>query len=351
MSHRQLPGCICSGWWEADHVQGAALDACRQYVYFSFTDILVKATLDGQIVGTVTGLVGHMGCLAYCPQDGRLYASLEYKRDQIGRSILERLGQQSLETDGFYIAIFDVEKINRLGMDAERDGIMTCVHLSEVLADYEARWVDSNGQSRSHRYGCSGIDGLTFAPVFGQRGEKDFLYVAYGIYSDLSREDNDCQVLLRYDIRSWRQYERPLRQGSLHRSGPSRPEEKIFLHTGNTTYGIQNLEYDSYTGTLLAAVYPGKKAQYPNHSFFTFDLTRPLQKKETEEPEGMCQSGRELDDPGIAGWESSLGATGLIALGDGSYYLSEPSQQGKKYSSRLLLHRWTGRQPCPFAPQ
>ena len=47
-----------------------------------------------------------------------------------------------------------------------------------------------------HRYGCSGIDGTTFGPAFGQKDGKQYLYVAYGIYGDINREDNDKMMSL-----------------------------------------------------------------------------------------------------------------------------------------------------------
>jgi hypothetical protein len=45
----------------------------------------------------------------------------------------------------------------------------------------------------------------------------------------------------------------------MHKSGPDAPEAKYFVYTGNTTFGVQNLEYDAYTGDFLAAVYNGRK--------------------------------------------------------------------------------------------
>jgi len=62
---------------------------------------------------------------------------------------------------------------------------------------------------------------VTFAPAFGQsRDGKKYLYVAYGIYGDTLRTDNDYQVILAYDTGRER-YEQPLTQENLRtRSGP-----------------------------------------------------------------------------------------------------------------------------------
>ena len=119
------------------HIQGIATDRDRKYMYYSFTTCLVKTDMDGNIIGSVRGLAGHLGCIAYNYDDGRVYGSLEFKHDNIGAGILERInkgGEESIDVvDGFYTAIFDVEKIDRVDMDAEKDGVMTAVHLHEDL--------------------------------------------------------------------------------------------------------------------------------------------------------------------------------------------------------------------------
>jgi len=229
---------------KTNHIQGIAVDNERKYMYSSFTTCLIKTDMEGNIIGSVKGLAGHLGCIAYNYEDGRVYGSLEYKHDQIGAGLIKDSDVNDVE-DGFYIAIFDVEKIDRLDMDAEKDGIMTAVFLKEVLDDYNAE---------GHRLGCSGIDGTTFAPVVGSENAKMYLHVAYGIYSDLEREDNDYQVILRYDTSDWNKYEKALEQGNMHRQGPEKPDSKYFVYTGNTTFGIQNLEYVKEQNVMLAAV-------------------------------------------------------------------------------------------------
>ena len=141
------------------HIQGIAVDKKREYIYCSFTTCLVKSDMNGNVVGSVKGLAGHLGCIAYNEEDGRVYGSLEYKHDKIGQDILDSQGNERDVEDGFYIVAFDIDKIDRMDMDAEKDGIMTAVYLQEVLDDYMAE---------GHRYGCSGIDGTTFAPLPGK---------------------------------------------------------------------------------------------------------------------------------------------------------------------------------------
>ena len=210
---------IYTGTWGKCHIQGIAVDEERGFIYYSFTTKLIKATLDGEIIGSVDGLVGHLGCIAYNKRDGRVYGSLEYKNDGIGKGILNALGDTSEYEDAFYIARFDVDKIDRLGMRAEECDVMKCIYLSEVVFDYMGEGKNKDGSVAKHRYGCSGIDGTTFAPLPAKSTDDGmYLYVSYGIYSDLGREDNDNQVILCYDVSDWDLYAEPLNQKKMQRS-------------------------------------------------------------------------------------------------------------------------------------
>lgn len=326
----------------AGHIQGIAIDQNREYIYCSFTTVLIKMDLKGQLIGTVTGLAGHLGCIAYNMSDGCVYGSLEYKHDCIGTGILKQQNSQLDFQDGFYIAIFDVSKINRIGMDSEKDEIMTTVYLNEVASDYTAI---------NHRYGCSGIDGTTFGPDVENPGNKKFLYVAYGIYSDTEREDNNYQVILKYDIEGWNQYKMPLSQENMHKSGPQIPDGKYFVYTGNTTFGIQNLEYDPYTNSFLAAVYRGSKPNFKNYSLFMIDASI---KPQFEMLKGTNEVGKVLrlshkglydKENNIYGWQFEYGATGLIALGDGYYYISHDWNKDPYFGSEIKRYRWDGKSP------
>ena len=236
---RNLPREIRSGEQGPFHVQGIAVDLERGYIYFSFTTKLLKMDFEGNLIGSVDGMTGHLGCLTMNPADGRVYGSLEYKDDAIGKGIRRTLdaGQVAPEDEkdrtGFYVAIFDVDRITRPDMDAEKDRVMTTVYIKEAVDDYFAT-AENGGLTVEHRFGCSGIDGVTFAPRFGAKEGGDYLYVAYGVYGDTLRTDNDYQVLLAYDTKDWKRFEQPLSQGSLHKSGPAAPDHKYFVRTGNT---------------------------------------------------------------------------------------------------------------------
>lgn len=338
---------IFTGSWGKCHIQGIAVDEEHGYIYYSFTTKLVKSTLDGKIVGCVDGLMGHLGCIAFNREDRRIYGSLEYKRDAIGREILEKLGQSADLTDAFYIAIFDGDKIDRMGMDAEKDGVMKNVYLEEVLRDYSGTGLDRWGNPVPHRYGCSGIDGLTFGPMFGEPPDsKQYLFVSYGVYSDVNRDDNDHQVILCYDTENWDTYAAPLSQSNMHRNGPSEPTDKLFVYTGNTRYGIQNLEYDPYKQVYFMAVYTGEKKQFPNYHLYAADAR---QAPEVQQLRGLneygkvvplFQGGQRHEPSGIRGWNFPYGSTGLFACGDGRYYISENHVSRSGQCSLIYRYVW-----------
>ena len=333
------------------HIQGIALDRENGYLYCSFTTELVKYDLEGNLLGSVTGLTGHLGCLAIGP-DGRVYGSLEYKNDSIGQGIRKNVGGEFLG-NAFYIAIFDGAKIDRPDMDACADAVMTTVYLAEVAADYEYELDQPGGGKLLHRFGCSGIDGLTFAPLPGEKDGKTMLCVAYGVYGDLSRTDNDHQVILAYDTEGWDALARPLDQAHIHISGPAGYAGKYFVCTGNTTWGVQNLEYDPETGRMYMAVYRGKKPIYPNNTMYIADWNAaPVRQRLRGFGDGtegdvvaLVQAGLLHRDSGVFGWEFPHGSTGMICLGGGEWYFSVPQKTEEGHRSDICRYRWTGITP------
>ena len=319
------------------HIQGIAIDKERKYAYQSFTTTLIKTDLNGNIIGSVTGLAGHLGCIAYNYDDGKVYGSLEFKHDKIGKGILDRIGRVDNIKDGFYIVCFDVDKITKVGMDAEKDGVMTAVFLQEVLNDYTAP---------NHKYGCSGIDGITLAPEFGSDSDKKYIYVAYGICGDDKRVDNDYQVLLKYDVDVLNAYAKPLNQLNMHASGPEAPNDKIFVYTGNTTFGIQNLEYDPFSKTIICAVYVGHKEQFPNYTTYFIDVTKPVKQLDLVgiNEKGSVASLKNLGvlhkESGIYGCNFPYGSTGIATLNNGYFYVSEPFNTESGFSSVIRLYEF-----------
>ncbi len=329
MDRNQIPQPLFTGTFGKNHIQGICVDEKKGFIYYSYTTCLVKARFDGTVVGTVTGLLGHLGCIAL-GEDGNVYGSLEYKTDAIGKNVLERLGTEASFDEGFYVVRFDTDRIDREGIEADGNDIMTAVYIKEAVADYTGAGKNKSGETVPHRLACSGIDGTTFAPLPGKtEAEGKYLYVAYGVYSDLTREDNDHQVLLCYDTSSWEKFARPLKQNEMHTSGFDAPLHKFFVFTGNTNYGVQNLEYDPKTCAIYMAVYQGKKPEYPNFSMFAVDLSVPAK---TELLRGIGEEGEVLtlrrggeyhEESGVWGYKFKLGATGMFSFGDGNWLFSD----------------------------
>jgi len=354
IDYEKFPLSVYTGLQGKHHVQGIAVDKERGYIYFSFTTKLIKMDFKGNLIGSVEGLTGHLGCLTMNPEDGRIYGSLEYKNDVIGKGIA---GENAAKRENaFYVAVFDPDKITRPNMSAEKDGIMNSVYLKEVVDDFEAVVVNK-GKDFEHRYGCSGIDGMTFAPKVGKKGGKMLLYVSYGIYGDLKRSDNDYQVLRAYDTSKWGKYEKPLSQENMHKQGPTKCKDLYFVYTGNSDWGIQNLAYDPATGNTFAAVYKGKKREFPNYSLFMFDWSKPAKKVQLKGYEGkmmqktiaLASKGIYDEKSGVYGWNFNLGTTGLCPLGDGYFYISHPSSKPRQ-SCTAKLYKWTGAKDAPFQP-
>ena len=193
------PNEIFSGVYASgSHVQGIAVDKEHGFVYYSFTTMLLKTDMLGNAVGSVIRLAGHLGCITYDPDNDCVYGSLELKHDEIGLGIVKRTNWDPTSEDAFYLVSFDCALIDRMDMDAENDGVMNAVYLYDVVKDYYE--FDEVG-GKCHRYGCSGIDGTGLGYAFGDVEHlSKKIMIAYGVYGDNDRKDNDHQVILQYDL-------------------------------------------------------------------------------------------------------------------------------------------------------
>lgn len=354
---QNLPDSIYSGGQGKFHVQGVVVDQANGFVYFSFTDKLVKTDLSGKVIGSVTGFTGHLGDLVFDEETGKIYGSLEFKDDAIGKGIRKTLGMENQAAVGFYIAIFDGSRIVRPDMDAEKEDLLRTIYLKEVVDDYLAK-VKIGDREVEHRFACSGVDGITLAPAIGKpKNSKKFLYIAYGVYGDTTRNDNDYQVILKYNIAGWDKLGQNLYQENLHQSGPKKPLEKYFVKTGNTTYGVQNLAWDRHTGNFYAAVYRGKKSQYPNYGLFVIDgQKKPVKTSVFSDNKNikvktlsLAEAGMYDAGSGIRGWHFNWGTTGLCPLGDGLFYISHngKTEDGQQMST-IHKYRWIGSEKEAF---
>ncbi|MBE6689735.1 MAG: hypothetical protein E7590_00430 [Ruminococcaceae bacterium] len=354
---QHLPLTINGGCSKGGHVQGIAIDVEKGFAYFSFTTELIKTDLLGNRIGSVKGLVGHLGCIDFNRDDGKVYGSLEFKNDSIGKGIFKNLGLEGVPVENsFYIAIFDVDKIDRFDMDAEADGVMTAVYLPQVTEYYEGKSHDG----REHRYACSGIDGTAFGPDFGAgKDTPSLLMVACGIYRDNEREDNDNQMIFCYDWCKFAAVARPLSQKAPHHSALL-PERTYFFYTGNTDWGVQNLCYDSYTGNWFVCVYKGSKPQFPNYTTYLIDgAVAPVLTtlKGLGGEQGLllaaAADGVLHEESGVRGFRFKWGSTGIHSLGDGRFYFSHNGrtpEPERLHTSVAHLYRYTGEGEDGFVP-
>lgn len=340
-----LPNHIFSGYWKEGHVQGIQVDAVRGFVYYSFTTILVKTDLEGNPLASVKNLIGHLGCIAYDCEKNRLYGSLELKHDIIGREIMERTGIALAEEDAFYLVSFELDKLDRMDMDAEKDGIMRAVYVRDVVKDYSGT---DDYSGKPGRYGCGGMDGVSVGPVFGtgKNGPRKIM-LAEGICGDVDRTDNDHQVLLQYDPSIFDVYGKVLDQLHPHHSGPESCEARYFFYTGNTTWGIQNLEYDPSTGYWFTAVYVGKKPEFENFKMFAIDGNIPtkaaiLEGRGTETGLILTSAkiGQGQKNERIYGSHFPFGSTGMSSQGDGNFYFSQLGQKDNLQCSNVKRYRF-----------
>lgn len=333
------------------HVQGVAVDVKNKCIYFSFTTSLIKTDFEGNLIGSVEGLSCHLGCLDLDTETGKLYGSMEYKDDVIGQGI----SGQAATTRGntFYIAIFDTKNITRPDMNPTDGNVLKAVYLKEVVDMYEGKTTNNN-KEYDHVYGCSGIDGISLGPQFGKKDGKKVLNVALGIYGDVERTDNDYQVLLQYDPAKLEKWAKPL--ASFHKSGPKKAGKYIFAFTGNTNWGVQNLEYDPYTQYWFMGVYNGKKTIWPNYSLYAFDGNKATKKEYLKgfipAKKGwtitMADDGLKDGKTAIRGWNAKAD-TGIESIGKGYFYISQNGRTKDKIQyCKLGLFKWTGNPERPF---
>jgi hypothetical protein len=193
---------------------------------------------------------------------------------------------------------------------------------------------------------------VTFGPLPG-KSESDgvYLFVAYGIYRDLNRCDNDHQVILCYDTKNWDTYAKEMNQRSMHVCGPDAPDHKFFVYTGNTTWGVQNLEYDRHTSAFFMAVYNGTKPEFPNYGLYAIDASvAPKMQKlcgldEDGEALTLKPIGKLDEATGVYGWHFPHGSTGMFSYGDGRWLISENRLTTEGQCGYIFHYLWNEKDP------
>ena len=129
----------------------------------------------------------------------------------------------------------------------------------------------------------------------------------------------------------------------MHKNSPGAPESKYFVYTGNTSYGVQNMEYDAASGALLLFVYCGEKPAFPNYDVYAVDLSRPAQ---TAALTGLNETGDALtlrgapgpESTDITGWHFPHGQYGVHAKKDGGFYIAEPVVQDGEQTAEIFSY-------------
>lgn len=317
------PLSLTGGNCEVKHCQGIAVDKKNEFVYFSYTSQIIKCNFEGDIVGSVTGFGGHLGDITFNEEDGMIYC-----------------GHYLPGRTSMGIVIFKASKITKVGMKPSEDIVRT-VTLKEPKQYYDSSVTFEKKNKETgeitkttypHRYGVSGIDGVTFGPDFMKKSDKEYLTVACGIYSDTQRNDNNYQILLQYDVTDWwSKYAKPYSM-TAHTSGPEKANGRYFLYTGNTSYGVQTMEYFDELNIWILNCYAGDKEQFENFNIFAIDAdVKPAYKKLKGQPKtdmqyvlSLYQDGTHDKKNDIYGWHTKYGVQGIAYMGDGLFYVTRP---------------------------
>lgn len=327
------------GSWDIKHCQGMAIDKLGGYAYYSYTNTFVKCDLEGNAVGSITGIEGHLGDICYNDKDGKVYASLNPE------------GKKAL-----YLAIIDVDKLNKMGVDAVKGGLIRTVHLTHVWKDFSAR-VKNQGKTYSRRYGVSGTDAMCFGPSF-ETGKGHYLTISCGTTPQTERTDNDYQVLVQYDVTSWwDKYGQPLRYDKYHHIGPDKIHGKFFVYTGNTNYGVQTMTYFEELNLWFLNVYTTLKEDFPKYNLFIVDADikpkekalKGQEKKDVQKVLTLYKDGSYDEKTKIYGWNIPEGSKGMEYVTRGLFYIIHPYRTWYgKQTAVAYLYVWEPSASTPF---
>lgn len=281
------------------HVQGIAIDRENGFIYASISNALVKSDMNGNVVGSIYNLPGHIGDIAFNPDDGRVYAA------------------QYVYNGNGYISMIDGDDIAQVGMEySEHKEILKSVYAVSA-------------------------DGTAIGPGFGETdSDKMYLYITKnkGVYKEF----------LQYDIDELKEYE-TVWDGK-HTNGPEGPGQRYYVYMGTTVYGIQNLEYDPYTESMICCIYGVSGDIYPKYCTYMVDMTTLPEKGEISDIQSIgaitkfAPYGIYHEATGIWGAKFNKGSHGFASLGNGYYYIieSEINKEDVDRCDVYGLYKWIG---------
>ncbi len=194
------------------HMQG--FTSSKENMYWSFTTALAKTTLTGTMKAQVEVHGGHLGDCDY--HDGKIYASY------LGNALP---GHDWNDWTSFKLYVFDAEDLR----------VLDIINLD--ICDEYKRITCTPEDTR----GFQAVDGVAIAPdpVTGE----DRIFVACALYNG---EKYSNQIILQFTM-------------------DGKYETEYHIPTGNTVFGIQNLDYD---------------AENKEFWFSTYGASEPYQAKE-----------------------------------------------------------------------
>ena len=184
------------------HMQG--FSSGNGFMYFSFTDSLVKTTMNGTVKCQVEVRGGHLGDIDY--YDGKIYGSY------LGNSLP---GHDWNDWTSFKIYVFDADDLKVIDI------------INMDICDYYKSIACTEEDTR----GFQAIDGVAIGkdPLTGERK----LFVACALYNG---EKYYNQIILQCSL-------------------DGKYEKEYHIPTGNTVFGIQNLDYDESTEKFWFSTY------------------------------------------------------------------------------------------------
>lgn len=304
---------LSGGAWPSGHVQGIAADTERGLVYFSFTDRLVVTDRAGNVLGSLTGMPGHLGDLVLNPENGKVYGALYWTNPD------------TQQTE-FVTAIFDPEHIDEFNADITGNPAFSMVPITAP-------------------------DGIGFGPAFGTSDGEWLLTTSIG-----HPHNNEYQYFAQYDVSELDEMAVPFESATKPPAGSIAPEGHYSVYTGTVAYNcLQNMAYDPSLERWFMGVYVGSDPQFPNYSMFAVEANAEptLQTFKGTDEQGLviplADDGLLHEASGIRGWNQKADM-GIQALGNGLFYLSQNSLKDGMESSTLTLNSWTGDPDQPFAP-
>ena len=201
------------------HMQG--FTSGNGFMYWSFTDSVVKTTMSGTVKCQIEIKGGHLGDIDY--YDGRLYASY------LGFALP---GHEWDDWTSFKLYVFDAEDLHVIDI------------INMDICDYYKSVAGSEEDTRGFR----AIDGVAIGrdPLTNERK----IFIACAV---LTSEKYTNQIILQCDMNG-------------------KYEKEYHVPTGNTVFGIQNLDYDELRNRFWFSTYGPEKSFQPKEMLYSVDF-------------------------------------------------------------------------------